>query len=190
MSSLAVASSAGSPAIICARAAFISARAAWSSAVRCEGRTKKAGSKKTVIGGNRHAMLSYQWDHQELVTKARQELTTSGVKCWMDIDGGMQRDIYDSMAEGVQGAAVVICFMSNAYQNSENCRLELKFAKQSGVPIVPVMLEDPANGWRATGWLGILTAGALWTPLHDDDKFQENCKNIQDNARIFQEDIL
>ena len=29
---------------------------------------------------------------------------------------------------------------------------ELKFSKQSGVPLVPVMLEDPASGWRAGGW--------------------------------------
>lgn len=32
-----------------------------------------------------------------------------------------------SAAEGVQGAAVVICFMSRKYQLSANCQLELKF---------------------------------------------------------------
>ena len=41
----------------------------------------------------------------------------------MDIDGGMQRDIYESMAEGVTGAAAVLCFMSHDYENSENCEL-------------------------------------------------------------------
>jgi hypothetical protein len=51
----------------------------------------------------------------------------------MDIDGGMKSDIYDSMAEGVQGAACVVCFMTKAYQSSGNCKLELKFAQQSGV---------------------------------------------------------
>ena len=44
--------------------------------------------------------------------------------------GGMNGDIYQSMAEGVQGAACVICFMTQKYQDSENCQLELKFAKQ------------------------------------------------------------
>ena len=38
----------------------------------------------------------------------------------------MQRDIYDSMAEGVSGAAVVVCFMSTSYESSNNCKLELK----------------------------------------------------------------
>ena len=48
----------------------------------------------------------------------------------------MKADIYDSMAEGVTNAACLVCFMTQAYQDSANCALELKFAKQSGIPIV------------------------------------------------------
>jgi hypothetical protein len=43
----------------------------------------------------------------------------------MDIDGGMKTDIYDSMADGVKNAACIVCFMSQAYQDSANCALEL-----------------------------------------------------------------
>ena len=53
-------------------------------------------------------------------------------KGWMDVDN-MSVDIYDSMAAGVQGAGVVVCFMSQQYQDSANCKLELKFAQQSGM---------------------------------------------------------
>jgi len=42
----------------------------------------------------------------------------------------MKADIYDSMAEGVGNAAVAVPFMTTAYEQSENCALELKFAKQ------------------------------------------------------------
>ena len=42
-------------------------------------------------------------------------------------------------AEGVSNASAVVCFMSEQYQSSENCQLELKFAKQSGVGIIPVV---------------------------------------------------
>ena len=38
-------------------------------------------------------------------------------------------------------------------------------ATQTGVPVVPVMMEAPdASGrpWVAGGWLGIIMAGALW----------------------------
>ena len=61
----------------------------------------------------------------------------------------LTRDIcaQDSMAEGVENAICVICFMTQAYQNSDNCKLELQFAKQCGVEIVPVMAEG--EGWRA-----------------------------------------
>jgi hypothetical protein len=126
----------------------------------------------TVLLGSRYAMLSYQWDHQDTVKRARSLLEKHGVQCWMDIDH-MKKDIYDSMAEGVQGAACVICFMSAAYQESANCKLELKFAQQSGVPIVPVMVQAD---WRASDWLGIITAGALWTPLYND--FETGIKGI------------
>eukprot|EP01047_Picozoa_sp_COSAG01_P103847 COSAG01_NODE_33251_length_567_cov_1.217949_2_plen_122_part_01 len=77
-------------------------------------------------------------------------------RCLADIDGGMNVDIYDSMATGVQNAACVIPFMTEKYAASENCALELKFAKEMGVPIVPVMMQSKrADGspWKASGWL-------------------------------------
>jgi hypothetical protein len=61
---------------------------------------------RSLLGG-RHAMLSYNWDHQAEVKRARLLLEREGVKCWMDVDH-MHTDIYDSMAEGVQGAAYVL----------------------------------------------------------------------------------
>jgi hypothetical protein len=131
-----------------------------------------APAEVAVLLGSRYAMLSYQWDHQDTVKRARSLLEKYGVQCWMDIDQ-MKKDIYDSMAEGVQGAACVICFMSAAYQESANCKLELKFAQQSGVPIVPVMVQAD---WRASDWLGIITAGALWTPLYNE--FETGIKGI------------
>lgn len=121
---------------------------------------------KTVplLPDGKHAFLSYQWDIQEQVKTIKELLNTRNVKCWMDIDGGMKADIYDSMAGGVQGAACLLCFMTQAYQDSANCKLELKFAQQSGVPIIPVMMQ--AN-FKASGWLAILTAGSIWTPMYE-----------------------
>ena len=42
---------------------------------------------------------SLQWDTQREVVAAREQLKAKGVACWMDVDGGMSRNIYDSMAE-------------------------------------------------------------------------------------------
>jgi hypothetical protein len=122
----------------------------------------------------KHVMLSYQWDHQKQVKAVNETLMKLGLNVWMDINGGMGTDIYESMAAGVSNASVVVCFMSQKYQESANCKLELKFAQQSGVEIVPVMME--CDGWKASGWLGLVTAGSLWTPLHDAADFKENVR--------------
>lgn len=123
-----------------------------------------APKTKQLLPNGKHAFLSYQWDVQEQVKEIKSLLNERQIKCWMDIDGGMKSDIYDSMAEGVQGAACVVCFMTQAYQDSANCKLELKFAQQSGVPIIPVMMQAD---FAAKGWLAILTAGSIWTPMYE-----------------------
>ena len=120
-------------------------------------------------------MLSYQWNVQGEVKRIEEMLTQRNVKCWMDINGGMKNDIYDSMAEGVQDAACLICFMTQAYQDSVNCKLELKFAQQSGVPIIPIMMQAD---FAAKGWLAILTAGSIWTPMHDGATVPDGVDNL------------
>ena len=140
-----------------------------------------AGPKtKPLLADGKHAFLSYQWDVQDQVKEIKCLLNDRNIKCWMDIDGGMKSDIYDSMAEGVQGAACIICFMTQAYQDSANCKLELKFAQQSGVPIIPVMMQ--AN-FTAKGWLAILTAGSIWTPMYESAKVLEGVDNLIVQAR-------
>ena len=44
-------------------------------------------------------------------------------------------------------------------QESKNCKKELNYADSQDVAIVPVMCDQ---GFKATGWLGIITAGLLW----------------------------
>lgn len=132
-------------------------------------------TKRPLLPDGKHAFLSYQWDVQEQVKEIKGLLNERQIKCWMDIDGGMKSDIYDSMAEGVQGAACVVCFMTQAYQDSANCKLELKFAQQSGVPIIPVMMEP---NFVAKGWLGILTSGSIWTPMHDSDSVRDGIDKL------------
>ena len=85
-----------------------------SSAVLPHNLEPNSSSPAASATNTQHAFLSYQWDVQDQVIKAKEHLTRLNLKCWMDIDGGMKSDIYDSMAEGVQGAACVVCFMTPA----------------------------------------------------------------------------
>jgi hypothetical protein len=54
-------------------------------------------------------------------------------------------------------------------------KLELKFAMQLGVPIVPVLGQPK---WQQSGWLGIVTAGALWTPIFAESDIDENIDKL------------
>jgi hypothetical protein len=71
--------------------------------------------------GGKHAMFSYQWDNQAQVINVREHFAARGIPTWMDVDGGMQIDVFDSMAQGVANAAVVVAFMTQRYQDSDNC---------------------------------------------------------------------
>ena len=115
----------------------------------------------------KHCMISYSWDDQAKAIKIREALQARKVNTWMDIDGGMEVDIYDSMAKGVCGASCIVALLSQSYADSDNCTLEMKFAKQENVPIIPVYVQD--GGWKASGWLGLLTAGQLWVQYQEDD---------------------
>jgi hypothetical protein len=123
----------------------------------------------------KHIMFSYQWDCQEEVKAVHALMQKKKIPVWMDVSGGMAADIYDSMAEGVKHAAVIICFMSQQYEDSKNCALELKFAAQTGVPIVPAMMSPD---FTASGWLGILTAGLLWTRLWQPSTFAGDVESL------------
>ena len=135
---------------------------------------------RRLLPEGKHVFLSYQWDVQAQVKDIKGQLNEKNLKCWMDIDGGMKSNIYDSMAEGLQSAACVFCFMTQAYQDSANCKLELQFAQQSGVPIIPVMMQ--AN-FTAKGWLGILTSCAVWTPMYDSASVRDGIGKLIEQAQ-------
>ena len=133
--------------------------------------TRSADTKlapEPAAAAGKHCMISYSWDDQAKAIKVRQAMQQRRVRTWMDIDGGMEADIYDSMAKGVNGASCVVALLSQSYHDSENCTLECKFAKECKVPIIPVYVQS--GGWKASGWLGLLTAGALWVPYRDGEE--------------------
>eukprot|EP01046_Picozoa_sp_COSAG06_P048110 COSAG06_NODE_7127_length_2621_cov_1.434576_2_plen_179_part_00 len=85
------------------------------------------------------------------------------------------------MAAGIGDAAAVVPFMTQQYQSSVNCKLELKFAQQTGVPIVPVMAQQ---NWTPRGWLGLLTAGLLWTPVLDDSSIPQAMDSLNHQIQV------
>ena len=84
-------------------------------------------------------LLSYNLKNQELVKKVSEYLTSKDISVWMDIEGGIKCDLIRSMSKGVEGAAVIICFCTEKYQNSPNCQSELEYAYTLRKPIIPVI---------------------------------------------------
>ena len=50
------------------------------------------------------------------------------------------------------------------------------------MPIVPVMVES-AKGWRPSGWLGIVVAGALWTSLRNESEFDISIRSLVEQIK-------
>jgi hypothetical protein len=76
--------------------------------------------------GQQWIMLSYCWGQrnsrtgqylmqQQVIKVFRRLVHTHGLPVWLDVFGGMQGDVYESMAKGVRGAALVVPFLSAAY---------------------------------------------------------------------------
>ncbi|CAF0892504.1 unnamed protein product [Didymodactylos carnosus] len=63
------------------------------------------------------------------------------------------------MAEGVESAAAIVCFLTKEYQQSDSCKKELTYASQRGIPIIPCMM---IVGWKPSSWLGISITDLLY----------------------------
>merc|ERR1712028_65228 len=112
------------------------------------------------MGGDteRHAMLSYNWDHQSVIKRLNTALKERGYLVWIDIEK-MQGSTVEAMSAAVEECAVMCYGISQAYKESANCRLEAQYAHQQEKDMVPLMMED---GYRAKGWLGMLLGVRLW----------------------------
>ncbi|CAF3759051.1 unnamed protein product [Rotaria sp. Silwood1] len=111
-----------------------------------------------------HVMLSYHWDNKELVSRIYKVLKSKNIPVWMDIHGGISFNLFQSMADGIENAAVVCCFMTPKYQTSRNCEKELLYADKRRVPIIPCRL---IRDWEPSTWLGLVIAGLVWIDFRD-----------------------
>jgi hypothetical protein len=119
-----------------------------------------------------HIMLSYQWNNQEFVKRVADMLKQKNIPVWFDIAGDMKGNINAAMAQGVEGAAMVISFSTVAYSKSINCQKELTYASQLKKNIVPVLLEDDRSFGNT--WLAMIIASLKKINMQDDIQFNSN----------------
>jgi len=137
-------------------------------------RNSSTNSPNSAAPSKGHIMLSYQWGSQELVKIIYKALTDKGYVVWMDIEGGMRADIFQSMAEGVEGAVVFVPLLTSKYMASPNCRRECTAATEMKKPIIPIMCEH----FEASGWLRACITGLLWYPCFDHKMSPETMQSF------------
>ncbi|CAF0766295.1 unnamed protein product [Adineta steineri] len=109
--------------------------------------------KEYAIPAGQHVMLSYHSKARDIVTKIRDILQSNHIPVWFDERGDLKEgDMYESLAVGVENAAMVCCFLTSDYEISPTCKLELEYAHKRYKPIIPCMLSDTQFG-KTTGWL-------------------------------------
>eukprot|EP01047_Picozoa_sp_COSAG01_P042494 COSAG01_NODE_3714_length_5769_cov_15.948501_2_plen_1619_part_01 len=135
-----------------------------------------------------HVMLSYNWDHQDVIKRVHASLVRRGYTTWIDVEK-MQGSTVEAMADAVEGAAVMCYGVSRAYKESANCRLEAQYAYQREKDMVPLLVEE---GYRADGWLGMLMGTRLYYVFYGstvssdaslENKVEELCRELGDRGK-------
>ncbi|KAJ3039657.1 hypothetical protein HDV00_012001 [Rhizophlyctis rosea] len=129
-------------------------------------------------------MISYCWTDKDIVVKCKKELEKKGYKIWFD-EEQMPRlgDLYDGMYHGISNSKIICSFLSVHYENSANCKRELRTAADRKQIIVPVRLDcGPFT------WTHIITGGAVYIDLSQglaewDQKVTELVTNIKQALR-------
>ena len=74
----------------------------------------------------------YEWAKQN----------NSNIEFWKDDQGGINDHLNEDMALGIQGAHVVVVFISDAYFQSKNCNKEINYAESLKREIIIVKMEE------------------------------------------------
>lgn len=101
------------------------------------------GQNPVAYKGNEpFIFISYAHKDSEIVLPVIRRLQNDGNRVWYDegIAPGSQWDVY--ISEHLQGSASVLCFLSQAYLRSQNCRDELALARANGKPMNMIYIDD------------------------------------------------
>eukprot|EP01043_Picozoa_sp_COSAG02_P003993 COSAG02_NODE_101_length_36804_cov_125.342951_6_plen_441_part_00 len=71
--------------------------------------------------GQKHVMLSYQWDHQATIKRVNECLIARNYATWFDLTN-MKGSTMDAMSDAIEGADVMLYGVSRQYKESANVR--------------------------------------------------------------------
>ena len=109
-------------------------------------------------------MMSYNWDHQDVILRIVGSLQRRRYLVWVDTEQ-MKGSTVDTMALAVEGSEVMLIGVSRAYKESSNCRMEAQYGLQKKKVLIPLKLTQ---GYEADGWLGLLLGTSLWYAMYGE----------------------
>ncbi|KAL3855723.1 hypothetical protein ACJMK2_014928 [Sinanodonta woodiana] len=121
-----------------------------------------------------HIMISYSWNHQEVLIRIRDVLKSNGYPVWMDIEH-MGGSTVAAMAEAVEKSHVVLICMSQQYKESQNCEKEAEYAFQLKKEVVALKMEP---NYKPNGWLGFIVGADLFYDFGGKYIFKTKCEEL------------
>jgi len=136
-----------------------------------------------------HAFLTHDWgkdaegrDNHARVVRVGRALERHGLRVWLD-EEHMRGDINTKMADGIDGSACMVCFITKRYIEKangkgtagadDNCKFEFDYGlRRKGVArMVAVVMEASSRNPRE--WKGVVggkLGGLLYLDLSSDDE--------------------
>ncbi|XP_077985621.1 uncharacterized protein LOC144440196 [Glandiceps talaboti] len=99
-----------------------------------------------------HVMICYNWQHQTMAKRIKNELDHRGYKTWMDLND-MRGNINEVTANAIEAAGVVLLCVTRAFKESHNCKKETNYADETRKTIIPLKLEKNVV---FDGWIGLI----------------------------------
>lgn len=88
-----------------------------------------------------YIFISYNHEDFETVYPFIDRIRALGNPAWYDGDIGLGEQWHAMIRETIKSCSLFICFLSKRFESAWFCKKEVKWAVQTGVPIIPVYLE-------------------------------------------------
>ncbi len=94
----------------------------------------------------------------------------------------VRRFVFFSEPAAVENSTVVVCFLTQKYQDSKHCKGELKYAKKKNKPIIPCLIN---SNWRPSGWLDMDIGDSPYVTFGKvtDDNYDPKCEELLERIR-------
>ena len=141
------------------------------------------------ISQDKDVFISYQWDIKDQVAELCNKLEEDFI-IWRD-DTSMRHNnqtLNEQLAIAIKKSKIVICFLTQKYYMSTNCKREIQFASEINKKIIVIFVER-LDIEKLEG-IGFLISGLVRINCYHNQndwqvkKLDEIHKSIQDNLEV------